>query len=255
MSNETRQVKTLSISFNLPLYASEIPQWRGAFIEMGAFGNDLFHNHNNAPDNTYSKYHYRYPLIQYRLQQGKAAIFAIGAGVQALQKVLATSDWVVTWKGRKRHLQIEDLRTSTFDLEVTNQVQHYKLYDWVALNEENYEKWQSCTNLLQRVTLLEGLLNNHLMSFCYGIDWKPKKQLEVALQNIESTQNIRLYDSKLLAFTVDFTTKLQLPHYIGIGKAVAQGFGKVRPIWEHNRNHSQPFLEKEQQGQWKDSNV
>ena len=180
----------------------------------------------------YSKYHYRYPLIQYRVQQGKAAIFALNDGVQALQQVLATSDWNVNWNGQKRHLQIEELRTKTHQLEVQKTAEAYKLYDWIALNQENYEEWQNCANLVQRIQLLERLLRNHLMVFCYGMDWKPTQKVEVSIQNIEEMYALDLYDARVLAFTIEFKTNLTLPPYVALRQSSSQGFGKTRPVWK-----------------------
>ncbi|MCB0642014.1 MAG: hypothetical protein KDC44_10260, partial [Phaeodactylibacter sp.] len=69
---QTQPIRTLSLSFDVRLYARQIPQWRGAFIEMCGLDSDLFHNHNGE-----AELHYRYPLIQYRMYKGKASILAI----------------------------------------------------------------------------------------------------------------------------------------------------------------------------------
>ncbi|MEM8524989.1 MAG: CRISPR-associated endonuclease Cas6 [Bacteroidota bacterium] len=220
---EHLNTRTLYLSFDLPLYTRQIPQWRGAFLEMAAWEDHLFHNHKGESEE--GDFHYRYPLIQYRVRRKKAAIFAIGEGVQALQKVLATSDWQINWQGQTKTLQVEDLRMNSTLIKTTTQPQSYKLYKWLALNQKNYELWQKCNGLIERTQLLQNILRGHLLAALWGMRWREKVQIEVCIQEIRRSQTIPLKGIKHTTFDIVYTTNVQLPNHIALGKAVSRGFG------------------------------
>lgn len=216
--------KSLLITFNLPIYTRQIRNWRGAFIEMAGWEDTLFHNHKSKDE-----YHYRYPKIQYRVKGGKAAIFAIGDGVQALQQILATSNWQINWNGEVRSLQIEDLRMNEHYIRMLPEPKTYKLYKWLALNKENHARWQACEGIIERIALLEKLLGNHLVAGLWGLDYEPSERVVVKLQEIRHTQPVRYHEAKLLAFDIVFTSNILLPSGMAIGKGVSHGFGWTVP--------------------------
>lgn len=221
----TAALKSLLISFDHPIYTRQIRRWRGAFIEMAGWEDNLFHNHRSK-----EKYHYRYPQIQYRARKGKAAIFAIGDGVGALQKVLATSDWQIHWDGKAHALQIEDLRMNEHYLRMLAQPRTFKLYRWLALNSDNYTRWTACQNMVERIQLLEKLLTNHLLATLWGLGFDPAERVVVSIQEIRRTVPIRYHEAQLLAFDVVFSCNVLLPAGLGIGKGVSLGFGWNIPV-------------------------
>ena len=213
-------VRTLSISFNLPIYPRQIPQWRGAFIEMAGWEDALFHNHKGDKE-----YHYRYPKLQYRVRRKNASIFAVNEGVDALQQVLATNDWKLNWQGEVKQLQIEDLGMYEHRFRFLQAPQKYRLRKWMALNPENHQRWESCNGLLQRIGLLERLLRNHLLAGLWGMGWEPREQVSVQLERIDRTGYLPFHGTKLLAFDVTFSANVFLPPGMAIGKGVSLGFG------------------------------
>lgn len=226
-----KPLKTLSISFNHPIYTRQIKRWRGAFVEMAGWQDDLFHNHRSK-----DKYHYRYPKIQYRIRDKKAAIFALADGVEALQGVLATSDWRINWDGEVRNLQIEDLRMNEHYFRILQQPKKYKLFKWLALNRDNIQEWHDCTNMHERLKLLERKLNNHLIASLWGLGFEPQERLQVSIQEIRRSQPLRYHEAKLIAFDVVFTANVLLPTGLAIGKGVSHGFGWMVPVTKRHGN-------------------
>lgn len=230
-------LKTLSLSFSLPLHSRQIPQWRGAFVEMAGWEDELFHNHANEGSGVKGQeseirtkaYHHRYPLIQYRVRRGKATIFAINEGVKALQQVLANSDWQVNWQGNIETLQVEDLGMNEHYFQMLSSPKEYRLKQWLALNQESYRQWQQCNGLLERAQLLQRKIENHLVGLFKGLQWDWPERLEVQLQNIDHSKVIHYHDAELMCFDVVFTSNVLLPSDIGIGKGVSHGFGVVFP--------------------------
>lgn len=254
-------IRTLSIHFDLPLFPRQIPQWRGAFAEFAGAENDVFHNHKNdllftmdhlpteaqegsawkdgqwSIDNGQSamdndpfsmgneSYHYRYPHIQYRAYQGKASIFAINDGIEAVQSVLSNNAWHINWEGAQRPLQVTGMQMQEYTLRLLSRPKTYHLYKWLALNAENYEKWQQCAGLVDRIALLERILTSHLIAFAGSVGWRVPERLEVCLQHIQSIDTIYYHQIPLLAFNVSYTVNALLPPHIALGKAVSHGYG------------------------------
>ena len=218
----TLDVQTLSVSFNLPLQYAEINQWRGAFIEMGGWQHDLFHNHQSR--NTYT---YRYPLIHYRVWKKRAAIFALSEGVEAFSEVLAGSEWEINWQGKRQGLCVEGIQMQEHQLQMSNQLRSYRLHHYVALNKENYLRWKQCHSLLQRALLIENILTGHILGFCTAMGYRLPERLEVSLQSINHLRKVQLHGNSMLSFSVNFDANVELPHGIALGRGVSTGFGRL----------------------------
>ena len=229
------KIRILQASFDLPIRPQEIGRWRGAFIEMGAFNEDLFHNHKG--DN----YHYRYPLVQYRMHKGKAALFAINEGVEALQRVLAENKWELNWKGESVPLRIEDLKMREVHLSMLETPRRYVVKDWLALNEKNYRLWAKAPGLVARVQLLEKLLANQLIALCNGMNYRMPSRLEVSIESISRTRKVPLYGIDRVAFDLDFRANIFLPSGLAFGKGVSHGFGRQFPFRKKLNDSPTPF--------------
>ena len=239
-------IKTLSLTFSLPIYTRQIQNWRGAFIQMAGWQDDRFHNHDNRPteDRPPSAYHYRYPLIQYRVRQGKASLFAINEGVPALQQVLATNDWNIIWQGKPTALQVEDLRMNEHYLRTTPQPHRYKMFKWIALTADSFQEWETNKNMIQRTMLLQKKLENHLIGLFKGLQWDWQERIEVSLELVRKVQPMQVHGVKLLAFDIEFSTNVLLPTGIAIGKSVSHGFGWIVP---HQKRITSETLNKKEQ--------
>lgn len=218
-------VSTSSISaqLHLPLYPQNIPQFRGAIIAAAGFEKDLLHNHNNQP-NTKSDYYYRYPLVQYRSQKGKAVMMGFGAGVHTVKQVLLNTPYIYTNK-QKIALRIENLQEREHKVQILPQARLYRLMDWVALGKTNYIEWKDNMNLVRRVQLLERVLLSHIMTFARGIEWHIAEKLSVELVLINKVKKVKIHDAPAMAFNILFKSNALLPEGIGLGKSVSIGYG------------------------------
>ncbi len=214
------EVQTLSVLFNHPIQNWEINQWRGAFIEMGGWEDSLFHNHK-----TKDTYHYRYPLIHYRAVRNRAALFAIGDGIPAFQSVLANNDLSLNWNGQSRTLQIVDVKSTQSEIKMLTTPETYRLRNWLALNQDNYRRWQNTTSLLERVALLERVLVGQILGFCTAMGYQLPERLEVCLEDIENMRKVRLYGNPMIAFDVNYSANILLPKGIALGRGASLGFG------------------------------
>ncbi len=223
-------IRTLSLHFDLPIAHRQVPQWRGAFAEFAGVENDLFHNHKNELENEElilkeEMFHYRYPLIQYRIHKGQASVFALNDGIESLQSVLSNNAWRIHWEGEPRPLQITGMQMQEYTLRMLPRPKTYRLFKWLALNAENYEKWQQCNSLVERITLLERILTAHIIAFAGGVGWHIPERLEIHLQDIQGTDTVRCHGIPLLAFNLTYTANVLLPPHIALGKGVSHAYG------------------------------
>ena len=213
-------LRSLLATFSLRIRAAEIPRWRAAFVELSGRRLDLLHNHKGDTD-----YHYRYPLIQYRSRQGKAAILALNEGVMAIQEALSQNSWQIRWQGKAFDLQIDNLELQEYELCIWPKLRTYHLHRWIALNEENYERWCQTPHLIARVALLERVLVGHIFRFASAVAWQLPERLEVHISNIKRQTWTRVHGTRLMAFELVYQSNVFLPPLIGLGKAVSHGYG------------------------------
>ena len=239
------QLRLLSLSFNLPIYPRQISQWRGAFIEMAGWQNDLFHNHNTtniAKPQSSTKHHFRYPLIQYRIRNRQAALLAINEGADALQQILASSDWQINWEGQQQQLKIEDFQMQEHYFRMLPQPRQYKLFKWLPFNSDNYKKWQDCRNASERADLMERILASNLIAVFANFGWRLPERMEVTLDRVLQESWVQHKNVKMIAFNVLFICNVLLPPQLAIGKSVSAGFGWQVPMGRPYFNSNKPSI-------------
>lgn len=228
-------VKLLHIQFNLPLQSWQISQFRGALSEwiithksdlLSVEEQDFFHNHNNSQSsNGKAKFHYRYPLIQYRSIKGKAAICVMNEAIPILQKVLMDISSPFVMQGVIHTLCWEDMQMREHTLQMTDQPQTYRIRYWVALNNERMKQWNEMRGMMKRIDMLQDALTGHLLAFAIGMDWRIPARFQVELLEWRDARPIRYHKVRFNGFDVVFQVPLDLPDGIGLGKATSHGFG------------------------------
>lgn len=220
-------VPQLQVIFNLPLPAQRIRSWRGAVAMSAGWEHSEFHNHatNSQAKDPYQR---RYPNIHYRSERGKAAIWAIGTGVLAVQQWMQRDLSEFAIGGKIRSLQPIRLVFQPAQLALTNHWHTYHLRHYIPLRPEHLRQWEQQPQLSQRAGLLERLLVGHLLGFCTAVDWQLPARLEVELFHYEKPHVLTVHRQKRLGFNLDFRCNLQLPAGMALGRSVAFGFGVVK---------------------------
>lgn len=217
----TKALTTLAVQFDMQLSGAEIPRFRRMVNDIIGAENDLFHNHDER-----GKHKYRYPLVQYKTANGNALLLGIAdAGVLAVQAFLEHSKFREV---RDKVASENFLLTSHEHDELLlhrKPVNSYRLHHWLALNDANARRWREDKNMVARLHLLEGALAGHILKFCSAIQWRlPPHSLLVQLTDCRE-RRVRFRGNPFTAFDIRFRTNITLPNYVGLGKAVAHGFG------------------------------
>lgn len=218
------KIRTLVLKFDNDLSFSEIPKFRGAVIASLEQKNILYHNHDE------NGVIYKYPRIQYKQLQQKAAIICIKEGVEAIHELFTSGNFTYHIGNREEEMHILSVNTYENDLDFCGNMKGYRLRNWLPLNSENYKEYQTKERLADKVTFLEEKLIGNILSFFTSIGFRADKQIELNITDILNQKLVKYKHVKLMAFDVEFKVNLVLPSYIGLGKSASIGFGTLTRI-------------------------
>ncbi|RYC70043.1 CRISPR-associated endonuclease Cas6 [Spirosoma sordidisoli] len=224
-------LKSLFVVFpNVRLRAHEIGRFRGFLNHQIDWQNPLFHNHTEEPNGVI----YRYPRIQYRMHRGRAALFGIQDGFDALSQFLNT--------------HLDNLPEAFWDieraeqrtrLELTERPLAYTLHHWLGLNTirnrdgsllDLESVYDDLTDEAQQRAMLQRILTAQVLKFCGDMGCRlPTGALQVSVEEVQETglRTIRSQtgQTRLRSFQLQFTTNLPLPDHMALGKGVSKGYG------------------------------
>jgi len=218
-----KKIRLLLVSFDAEIKASEVPAFRAAVIEKVGKQNTLFHHH--LGDDAYL---YKYPLIQYKQIRKRPTIVCVDQGVDEIHKYFEKRSWDIKVNDRWLEMKVIKLDLNQFTLQVWNRHFNYTIHNWIALNQENTEKYNNMPTLSDRISFLEKTLTGNILSFAKGVEWTVDKQIELKILNFKEPRTVKVKTNDLVGFNLDFSTNVFLPNFIGLGKGVSKGYGIVR---------------------------
>ena len=218
-------MRYLKIRFANALFPAELPWFRAAVIEKTQRQSTLFHNHQ-PPDG----FLYRYPLIQYKIDHRKAAIICLNEGTDDIHYLLQERQLNLRIGHREEVFSIEDVELRYHNVQAWQARFTYALKDWQALNQENFQAYRALETEVERLQFLEKILRSNLLAFASGIGWQAEQQLDARITHFKGERRLPYKGQKVLAFTLNFSTNVSLPDFIGLGKGVSVGFGSVLGI-------------------------
>jgi len=218
-----KKLRTLLVTFANDIGYTPISAFRGAVIEKVGRENPLFHNH--LSDDTFI---YKYPLIQYKKIGKQAGIFCLDEGVDEIHKLFGHRNWTIDLQGHPITLKVDRLDMKTTNVNVWEKTFDYNLWNWQALNEENWKRYLELDSMVDKVGMLEKILTANILSFAKGIDWHIEHPIKLVIKDVKLERDSRMKDIKVRTFEVDFRCNVFLPDFMGLGKGVSKGFGTVR---------------------------
>ena len=216
-------MKYLSVQFDQRLRPSELPYFRSAVIEKTQRENDLFHNHRSS-----TAVIYRYPLIQYKLFQGRAGIVCLEDGTDAIHQLFSVPDLDLRIGRQTRNFRVQDMHLTHHDLRLTERPNRYYLRDYLPFNSQNFQRWTALAgDTHTQLDLLTGTLRGNLLALAKGIGWWIDGRVEVRPLHLYRVRTQRYKGQPMLCFDLSFMTNVVLPIGVGLGKGVSVGFGVV----------------------------
>jgi len=228
------QIKKAILTFNIEedLSLRYGHKLRGFFANK--FKDVLFHNHKED-----GEYRYAYPLIQYKIIEGKPSVIALEQGAKLVINNFLDIDKLKL--ADKEYTQPESrLEVIDESLEVSSKDQglkfKYKLLSpWLGLNQKNHRKYLKLvrdSSEGKQLEFLKRILIGNILTFAKGVDWWIEDEIIVVPQL--KAIDIQFKNQKMLGFVGEFYSNLSLPDYIGLGKSTARGFGMVAEVIKCN---------------------
>ncbi|HHE39474.1 MAG TPA: hypothetical protein ENL20_13045 [Candidatus Cloacimonetes bacterium] len=202
---------------------SDIPKFRG-YISSKYPNYEIIHNHLMD-----GSFRYSYPLIQFKTIERKPAIIGINEGIELLKKVFMEIEDIKIGEQRKvineKSILLREEEFGTAD----DFINYRFLSPWMALNQENYKKYNRI-NRYDQMAFLKHLLRENLKTISKGFGYTIPDIDEVKVDGRFIKRMVNFKNIKMLCFVGSFITNFYIPEYLGIGKQVARGFGMVGKI-------------------------
>lgn len=214
-------IRTLLIQFKNELTSKEVPLFRGAVIQALEEDDVLFHNHEG------NKSRYGYPKIQYKSIGGKAAILCINEGIDSVAKLFQAGHMTFAIGPKVVKMEVEHTEMKRGNIESTSDTIKYAISNWLALNEENYQKYINASSKEERIAILEAVMKGNILSMCKIFNIEIKEKLKCSFVSIQDPVIKKFKSIKMLSFNAIFEANIWLPDYVGLGKNASTNHGII----------------------------
>ena len=175
-----------------------------------------FHHHTELAHQSY-----HYPLIQYKKIDEKLLVLGLNEYSKVVFNQISQLDKVVSEKGKHEITSVE-LMTQSFDIK-EEETEYEFVSPWIALNQKNYQTYQTLKGK-EKDRFLEKILVGNLLSTLKGLGIRIDFQLLVRIKKVYPVKT-HVHHNDFEGFLGTILTNVSLPKYVGIGKSVSKGFG------------------------------
>jgi len=211
---------TLTLTSTRPIHGSAT-QLRGFFAtKFNEY--TLLHQHNA------DKVIYRYPLVQYKMINKTPTVIAINEGVEVLKNIYDKYD-EINLNGNIYEIVERGITVKEQEFGISDKLLSYRFVTpWLALNQENYEKYLKLDRVKQNEMLRRNLVGN-LLSASKGLGYNVPDTIRL---EIGKSQNMmcKVKRVQFVGFICEFMVNFEIPQYMGLGKSVSRGYGAVEKI-------------------------
>ncbi len=222
-------VQKIVLSFpELKIREFDIPKFRG-YLANRYRDYHLIHNHLPG-----GKFHYHYPVIQFKVLNDAPTIIGLEDGIAILKKVFIDIAHLEI-NGKQHRINEKAVVLNCDPLgQSTTPFKYRFVLPWMPLNQENFVRYKAAP-WAERRSILESILVGNLISLAKGLhyDIPAKNDLRVESHLTPKMRNFK--NNRMLCFEGEFSVNFLIPDYMGLGKQTARGFGTVVRI--HNERN------------------
>lgn len=164
--------------------------------------------------------------MQYKKVNNKLLVLGLNDYSKIVFHKMSQLDKMVTQDGKINLFNV-DLTNITFEIREEYAVYKF-ISSWLALNEDNYEKFKSLDKS-KRKEFLEKILVANVLSALKGLGLRVEFQISGQINKFKPIQ-IEAHRNKFIGFYCEFALNIALPKFLGIGKSVSKGFGVIERI-------------------------
>ena len=220
-TDQTIRIKTLILTLGSD------DQIRGDASKLRGFFATKFNEYKLLHQHDVDRFIYKYPLVQYKMIDSAPMVLGINEGVDVLKEIYDKYDSI---RLGETEYQIFERQIKVMELEfgLSDKFHQYRfLTPWIALNQENYQKYNGLDSKGKKDLLQRTLIGN-VLSMSKGLGYRvpDKIKADVRVQKVLR----RLKDTPVDAFYGTIITNFLIPDYFGVGKSVSRGFGTVQRV-------------------------
>lgn len=216
------KVKILSMTFESTNSSNENTDWIRGFFAAKFNEYILLHHH------FFDKLVYRYPLVQYKLIDGRPFVIGINEGVDVLKEIFDKYD-TITLNNTNYEIIEKSMFIKNQEFGLTNGIYFYEfITPWIALNQKNYETYLFNESNEIRAKLLRNVLTGNIISMSKALGYTVPDKIRCDIDLM--SRELKFKKRNFISFSGGFMVNFYIPDYLGIGKSVSKGYGTVRKI-------------------------
>jgi len=210
------------VTFDKKVGSSLLSAFRGAIAPLFPEEN-IYHNHEGK------SLMYRYPLIQYKLIEGRISIVGINEGAASVENHFhCGQSLTLRLYDKDMELRVSNKMTYYYIPESFEKSENYYfLRGWLPLNQENYMKYLNAESISEKISLLDNILSANILSLFSGFGYYSENRSVARIVEIISSDTVKYKDNEMLSFNVRFKCNAALPEFCGLGKGASRGFGTI----------------------------
>ncbi len=182
---------------------------------------ELVHNHRKDGSLIYI-----FPRIQYKVISGTPFLIGIEEGVDIVRAIEEELNEVEIGSEVYPIIKKVSIEEEVCFGISEHQVRYNVISPWLALNEENYKRYNLLNSQIKKIGLLKKVLTGNLLYLSKGIGYVVLEQIKVSELKIKERETY-LKGTPMLGFLGTFSVNFEIPDYWGIGKSVSRGFGTI----------------------------
>ena len=212
--------------FDFPLKRNQIPSFRGSLIKaMGITAHPLMHNHTDEG------FRFGYPLVQYKVSEGKAFVVAFDeVGEFIAQFFKDHGSLPLTLHRKKCMCRLERVQSVSYSPKTSDLPCYYSISNFLPLTGDNVNEFEGLMALTDKVCFLENILTGNILSFLKGIGHFTDEHIVSVITEINDQSFVKYKGVHFRSFDLHFVSNIMLPSFIGLGKSTSVGMGIIQKI-------------------------
>ena len=178
----------------------------------------VLHNHNGAG------FDYRSPRVRYLVIDRVPYLISFDDGLEIVERIYREQ---ASLRCGQKVYQVTgtELQDIHDDAGICGDLYHYQSHTpWLALNEENHDRYIQTSGVLERRTMLERIMAANMLALSKNVGLDVQEKIMVKLLRYDEVR-LKAGQTPLLGFHAQIVTNYRIPAYVGVGKMVSKGFG------------------------------